>query len=181
MDPNAFNAALNAPAGSPEQIQVLSELRAVLEQQQATIPIFLTTLSGRVLAQPGESIVKQWMLDLLLFGLTQSQLAVDNRAQSKSRHVWLGVADGVRFGSCFFNTRCSAELAERACDGVSQGRDSVSCRIISSALPSTVRRLEFSLVVQTNSIIELKLQQPFCSTTMGYSFRSQIPSTRAPR
>lgn len=83
MDPNAFNAALNAPAGSPEQIQILSGLRTVLEQQQPTIPIFLTTLAGRILTQPGESVIKQWMLDLLLFGLTQSSLVVENRAQSE--------------------------------------------------------------------------------------------------
>ncbi|KAF8605954.1 hypothetical protein BDV93DRAFT_490054 [Ceratobasidium sp. AG-I] len=84
MDPNAFNAALQAPAGSPEQIQILSGLRTVLEQQQPTIPIFLTTLAGRILTQSGESIIKQWMLDLLLFGLTQSSLAVENRAQIAS-------------------------------------------------------------------------------------------------
>lgn len=83
MDPNAFNAALNAPPGSAEQIHILSELRMVLEQQQSTIPIFLTTLAARVLVQPGESIVKQWMLDLLLFGLTQSSLVAENRAQSE--------------------------------------------------------------------------------------------------
>ncbi|KAG8745150.1 hypothetical protein FRC12_014647 [Ceratobasidium sp. 428] len=85
MDPNAFNAALNAPAGSPEQIQILAGLRTALEQQPATIPIFLATLAGRVLAQPGgESVVKQWMLELVLFGMTQAQIGVDSRAQSES-------------------------------------------------------------------------------------------------
>ncbi|CAE6440409.1 unnamed protein product [Rhizoctonia solani] len=84
MDPNAFNAALNAPAGSTEQIQILSELRTVLEQQQSTIPIFLTTLAPRMLAQSGESLIKQWMMDLLLFGLSQSSLVVENRAQIAS-------------------------------------------------------------------------------------------------
>ncbi|QRW17189.1 symplekin [Rhizoctonia solani] len=84
MDPNAFNAALNAPAGSTEQIQILSELRTVLEQQQSTVPIFLTTLAPRILAQAGESVIKQWMMDLLLFGLSQSSLVVENRAQIAS-------------------------------------------------------------------------------------------------
>lgn len=90
MDPNAFNAALQAPAGSPEQIQILSGLRTVLEHQQPTIPIFLTTLAGRILSQHGESIIKQWMLDLLLFGLTQSSLSVENRAQSEFWLAWRG-------------------------------------------------------------------------------------------
>ncbi|KAG8760401.1 hypothetical protein FRC11_000462 [Ceratobasidium sp. 423] len=84
MDPNAFNAALNAPSGSAEQIQILSELRTVLEQQQSTIPIFLTTLGPRILATAGESVIKQWMVELLLFGLAQSTLVVENRAQIAS-------------------------------------------------------------------------------------------------
>ncbi|KAJ1306905.1 hypothetical protein OPQ81_007888 [Rhizoctonia solani] len=178
MDPNAFNAALNAPAGSAEQIQILSELRAVLEQQQATIPIFLTTLAPRMLATPGESVIKQWMIDLLLFGLTQSSLVVENRAQIASSTLdaqvgLLGEQSAVYVKGAIhclaasypllFRVLCSNRSARQQWDTLTAVKARILAFVEDSSLPlgirlSAIKFMQRAILVQTRGVNDPRLQ-----------------------
>ncbi|CAE6412938.1 unnamed protein product [Rhizoctonia solani] len=179
MDPNAFNAALNAPAGSPEQIQILSELRTVLEQQQSTIPIFLTTLAPRMLAQSGESLIKQWMMDLLLFGLTQSSLVVENRAQIASSTLdaqvsLLGEQATVYVKGAtqclaasyplLFRVLCANRSARQQWDTLSAAKARILAFVDDSSLPlgirlSAIKFMQRAILVQTRGVNDPRVVQ----------------------
>ncbi|CAE7219618.1 unnamed protein product [Rhizoctonia solani] len=178
MDPNAFNAALNAPAGSAEQIQILSELRAVLEQQQPTIPIFLTTLAPRMLAQSGESLIKQWMMDLLLFGLTQSSLVMENRAQIASSTLdtqvsLLGEQATVYIKGAIhclaasypllFRSLCTNRSARQQWDTLSNAKSRILAFVDDASLPlgirlSAIKFMQRAILVQTRGVNDPRLQ-----------------------
>ncbi|CAE6446197.1 unnamed protein product [Rhizoctonia solani] len=178
MDPNAFNAALNAPAGSTEQIQILSELRTVLEQQQSTIPIFLTTLAPRILAQSGESLIKQWMMDLLLFGLSQSSLVVENRAQIASSTLdaqvsLLGEQATVYVKGAIhclaasypllFRALCTNRSARQQWDTLLAAKSRVLAFVDDASLPlgirqSAIKFMQRAILVQTRGVNDPRLQ-----------------------
>ncbi|KAG8748374.1 hypothetical protein FRC10_005921 [Ceratobasidium sp. 414] len=172
MDPNAFNAALTAPAGSPEQIQILAGLRTSLEQQPATIPIFLATLAARILAQPGESIVKQWMMDLLLFGMTQAQIGVDGRAQiasstldaqvnllneSAAVYVKGGIQCLAASYPLLFRVLCANRSARQQWDMLTATKSRILALLDDAALPlgvrlSAIKFMQRTILVQTRGI-----------------------------
>ncbi|CAE6382445.1 unnamed protein product [Rhizoctonia solani] len=178
MDPNAFNAALNAPAGSAEQIQILSELRGVLEQQQSTVPIFLTTLAPRILAQAGESVIKQWMMDLLLFGLSQSSLVVENRAQIASSTLdaqmsLLGeqatayVKGGIHCLAAsyplIFRVLCTNRSARQQWDTISAAKTHIIAMVDDTSLAlgirlSAIKFMQRAILVQTRGVNDPRLQ-----------------------
>ncbi|KAF8757940.1 Symplekin tight junction protein C terminal [Rhizoctonia solani] len=179
MDPNAFNAALNAPAGSAEQIQILSELRAVLEQQQSTVPIFLTTLAPRILAQAGESVIKQWMMDLLLFGLSQSSLVVENRAQIASSTLDAQIAllseqatvyikGGIHCLSAsyplLFRVFCANRSARQQWDAISAAKVRILAMVDDTSLPagirlSAIKFMQRAILVQTRGVNDPRVVQ----------------------
>ncbi|KAG8745157.1 hypothetical protein FRC12_014635, partial [Ceratobasidium sp. 428] len=178
MDPNAFNAALNAPAGSPEQIQILTGLRTALEQQPATIPIFLATLAGRVLAQPGESVVKQWMLELVLFGMTQAQIGVDSRAQiagstldaqvnmlSESATVYVkgGIQCLAASYPLLFRVLCTNRSARQQWDTLTAAKTRILALLDDTTLPlgirlSAIKLMQRTILVQTRGVNDPRLQ-----------------------
>ncbi|KAH7335182.1 Symplekin tight junction protein C terminal-domain-containing protein [Rhizoctonia solani] len=178
MDPNAFNAALNAPAGSAEQIQILSELRTVLEQQQSTIPIFLTTLAPRMLAQSGESLIKQWMMDLLLFGLTQSSLVAENKAQIASSTLdaqvsLLGEQAALYVKGAtqclaasyplLFRVLCTNRSARQQWDTLSAAKSRILAFVDDGSLPlgirlSAIKFMQRAILVQTRGVNDPRLQ-----------------------
>ncbi|CAE6464998.1 unnamed protein product, partial [Rhizoctonia solani] len=177
MDPNAFNAALNAPAGSAEQIHILSELRAVLEQQQSTIPIFLTTLASRILAG-AESVIKQWMIDLLLFGLAQSTLVVENRAQIASSTLdaqvsLLGEQSTVYVKGAIhclaasypllFRVLCTNRSARQQWDTLLAAKARILAFVDDTSLPlgirlSAIKFMQRAILVQTRGVNDPRLQ-----------------------
>ncbi|KAF8677667.1 Symplekin tight junction protein C terminal [Rhizoctonia solani] len=179
MDPNAFNAALNAPAGSAEQIQILSELRTVLEQQQSTVPIFLTTLAPRILAQTGESVIKQWMMDLLLFGLSQSSLVVENRAQIASSTLDAQIAllneqatvyikGGIHCLSAsyplLFRVFCANRSARQQWDAISAAKVRILAMVDDTSLPagirlSAIKFMQRAILVQTRGVNDPRVVQ----------------------
>ncbi|KAG9093472.1 hypothetical protein FS749_014324, partial [Ceratobasidium sp. UAMH 11750] len=172
MDPNAFNAALTAPAGSPEQIQILATLRTSLEQQPATIPIFLATLAARILAQPGESIVKQWMMDLLLFGMTQAQIGVDARAQiasstldaqvnllneSATVYVKGGIQCLAASYPLLFRVLCANRSARQQWDTLTATKSRILALLDDTTLPlgvrlSAIKFMQRTILVQTRGV-----------------------------
>lgn len=178
MDPNAFNAALNAPAGSAEQIQTLSELRTVLEQQQSTIPIFLTTLAPRILVQSGESLIKQWMMDLLLFGLSQATLVVENRAQIASstldaqisllsEQATVYVKGGIQCLAAsyplLFRVLCTNRSARQQWDAISAAKTRILGLLDETNLPlgvrlSAIKFMQRTILVQTRGVNDPRLQ-----------------------
>ncbi|CAE6402237.1 unnamed protein product [Rhizoctonia solani] len=178
MDPNAFNAALNAPAGSAEQFQILSELRAVLEQQQSTVPIFLTTLAPRILIQPGESVIKQWMMDLLLFGLSQSSLVVDNRAQIASstldaqvsllgEQATVYVKGGINCLAAsyplLFRVLCTNRSSRQQWDTISAAKSRILAMVEDTSLAlgirlSAIKFMQRAILVQTRGVNDPRLQ-----------------------
>ncbi|QRV74154.1 symplekin [Ceratobasidium sp. AG-Ba] len=172
MDPNAFNAALNAPAGSDEQIQILAGLRTSLELQPATIPIFLATLAGRMLAQPGESIVKQWMMDLVLFGMTQAQIAVDGRSQIASatldaqvnllnENATVYVKGGIQCLAAsyplLFRVLCTNRSARQQWDTLNAAKARILPMVDDATLPlgirlSAIKFMQRTILVQTRGV-----------------------------
>lgn len=79
MDPlNTLQAALTAPADSPEQYDLLNKLRESLEAHPAPIPLLLGTLITLVINQP-DSTLKRWVLNLLQFAICRSTLSFEIR------------------------------------------------------------------------------------------------------
>jgi len=82
VDPlQMLQAALAAPANSNEQAEVLATLRESLENHPTPIPILLQTLIS-VLVNPGDSLLKRWILDLLHFAICRANLSLEHRTQS---------------------------------------------------------------------------------------------------
>ncbi|KAF9557340.1 hypothetical protein CPC08DRAFT_710481 [Agrocybe pediades] len=81
VDPlQTLQAALAAPANSPEQAQLLATLRESLENHPTPIPILIQTLIS-VLVNPGDSLLKRWILDLLHFAICRANLSLEQRTQ----------------------------------------------------------------------------------------------------
>lgn len=84
MDPlQALQAAYQVPADSKEQADILSKLRENLENHPNFIPVLCSSLV-RTLVGAHDSLIKQWTLDLLHFGLGRANLAVENRTARES-------------------------------------------------------------------------------------------------
>ncbi|KAG8927139.1 hypothetical protein FRC02_008439 [Tulasnella sp. 418] len=87
MDPlAALTTALNLPADSPEQVQVLSQLSADLEQQPASIPVLVTTFLPNVVSSK-DSAFKRWVIDLLHFGVSRSSLTPEVKLQMATQSL----------------------------------------------------------------------------------------------
>lgn len=82
MDPlQLLQAAGTAPPNSKEQSDLLVTLRQMLEQRPAPIPILVTTLLSGVV-QAGDSLMKFWVIDLLYFAISRSNLTPEQKTQS---------------------------------------------------------------------------------------------------
>ena len=76
----ALSHALSCPPDSPEQWQGLKSLRALLEQQPASIPVLCPTLlQSSVNAK--DSLFKRWTIELFSFALSTQSLSLDIRTQ----------------------------------------------------------------------------------------------------
>ncbi|KAF7294404.1 hypothetical protein MKEN_01432800 [Mycena kentingensis (nom. inval.)] len=85
MDPlQMLQNALSVPANSNEQAELLATLRTALEAQPGPIPVLVTALIGSVVGA-GESILKNWVIDLLHFALCRAPLAFEQRTQLASQ------------------------------------------------------------------------------------------------
>jgi symplekin len=81
VDPlQALGAAIAVTANSKEQADLLATLRESLEAQPGPIPILCTTLFSR-LVSAGDSLLRQWFLDLLHFAICRSTLSLEARTQ----------------------------------------------------------------------------------------------------
>ena len=81
IDPLALlGQALQLPADSKEQGELLAVLREQLEAHPNPIPILCTTLLKNV-TPGGDSLLKRWVLDLLYFAISRSTLNIDQRTQ----------------------------------------------------------------------------------------------------
>jgi len=82
VDPlQTLQAALNVPANSEEQADLLAKLRESLEQHPAPIPILAGTLIT-IVVNAGDSLLKAWVIDLLHFAICRSTLSVEQKTQS---------------------------------------------------------------------------------------------------
>nr|GAT46745.1 predicted protein [Mycena chlorophos] len=85
VDPlQQLQAALSVPANSKEQADILASLREALEQQPAPITVLVTTLITFVVGAT-ESILKNWVIDLLHFAICRAPLSVEQRTQLASQ------------------------------------------------------------------------------------------------
>jgi len=81
VDPlQTLSAALAVPADSKEQADTLATLRESLEAHPNPIPILCTTLIKTV-SSAGDSLLKRWVLDLLHFAISRSNLSPEVRTQ----------------------------------------------------------------------------------------------------
>jgi len=82
IDPlQTLQAALNVPANSKDQADLLAVLRQMLEKQPAPIPILAGTLIS-VVRNAGDSLLKRWILDLFHFAICRSTLSLEQKTQS---------------------------------------------------------------------------------------------------
>ncbi|KAG1760128.1 Symplekin tight junction protein C terminal-domain-containing protein [Suillus occidentalis] len=87
VDPlQTLSAALAVPADSKEQAEILTTLRESLEAHPNPIPILCTTLIKTV-SSAGDSLLKRWVLDLLHFAISRSNLSNEVRTQLASQSV----------------------------------------------------------------------------------------------
>ncbi|KAG2113111.1 Symplekin tight junction protein C terminal-domain-containing protein [Suillus discolor] len=87
VDPlQTLSAALAVPADSKEQADILATLRESLEAHPNPIPILCTTLIKTV-SSAGDSLLKRWVLDLLHFAISRSNLSNEVRTQLASQSV----------------------------------------------------------------------------------------------
>ncbi|KAJ7066730.1 Symplekin tight junction protein C terminal-domain-containing protein [Mycena amicta] len=85
MDPlQTLQWALSVPANSKEQADILGSLREALEHQPAPITVLVTTLIGFVVGAT-ESILKNWVIDLLHFAICRAPLSLEQRTQLASQ------------------------------------------------------------------------------------------------
>jgi symplekin len=79
VDPlQLLSAALQFPADSKDQADLLATLRESLEARPHPIPILCTTLIQTV-SGAGDSLLKRWVLDLLQFAICRSTLSWETR------------------------------------------------------------------------------------------------------
>ena len=82
VDPlQALQAAMNLPANSSEQAEILSNLRESLESHPGPVPILVSTLLGTVV-NAADSLFKRWVIDLLHFAICRSSLSLEQKTQS---------------------------------------------------------------------------------------------------
>lgn len=84
FDPLAIlRTALSLPADSDEQARVLASLREVLEASPQPVPMLCTTLYPGLYGQP-DSLIKQWLFELIWFGITKANLPLEVRTKRES-------------------------------------------------------------------------------------------------
>ncbi|KAG1882107.1 hypothetical protein F4604DRAFT_1991823 [Suillus subluteus] len=81
-----LSATLAVPADSKEQADILATLRESLEAHPNSIPILCTTLIKTV-SSASDSLLKRWVLDLLHFAISPSNLSNEVCTQFASQSV----------------------------------------------------------------------------------------------
>lgn len=81
FDPlGVLRTALSLPTDSDEQGAVLAGLRDLLEATPQPVPMLCTTLVPSLYAQP-DSLIRQWIFDLLWFAVAKANLPLEVRTK----------------------------------------------------------------------------------------------------
>lgn len=180
MDPlNTLQAALTAPADSPEQYDLLNKLRESLEAHPAPIPLLLGTLITLVINQP-DSTLKRWVLNLLQFAICRSTLSFEIRTTLSSQmldtlvqlledtsSVVVSLAIQCLTGAypLLFRQLCTVRTNPQVWNLLSTAKTRIitflwSQEVNAGVKLASVKFVQRVILVQTRAVVDPRLQKP---------------------
>ncbi|KAG1746647.1 Symplekin tight junction protein C terminal-domain-containing protein [Suillus paluster] len=178
VDPlQTLSAALAVPADSKEQADILATLRESLEAHPNPIPILCTTLIKTV-SSAGDSLLKRWVLDLLHFAISRSNLSTEVRTQlasqsvdtlvtllhdSNTRTVKVSIQCLTSVYPLLFRSLCTNRTLRQQWDVLSQCKARIlefiwSPNASSGVKLSAIKFMQRVIIVQTRGISDPRLQ-----------------------
>ncbi|KAG2145122.1 Symplekin tight junction protein C terminal-domain-containing protein [Suillus clintonianus] len=178
VDPlHTLSAALAVPADSKEQADILATLRESLEAHPNPIPILCTTLIKTV-SSAGDSLLKRWVLDLLHFAISRSNLSNEVRTQlasqsvetlasllhdSNARTVKVSIQCLTTVYPLLFRSLCTNRTLRQQWDILSQCKARIlefiwSPNASSGVKVSAIKFMQRIIIVQTRGISDPRLQ-----------------------